>query len=116
PAEERYWAERYALQGFAPTLYFYSTPSRRASWSQAHAQHNFKISQPALSLLDTQDPVANWPAAALLLHSADFLPNGLVKTLPGAHWVHMEFPDEVNDILRAWLDQHWPPATAHDEL
>ena len=26
-----------------------------------------------------------------------------IKAIPGAHWVHMEYPDRVNTIIWDWL-------------
>lgn len=53
--------------------------NRYLGWEFDHTQGNFTISQPALALFPTEDPVANWEAAAKLLNSKIFVPNMVVK-------------------------------------
>ncbi|KAF8876157.1 Alpha/Beta hydrolase protein [Infundibulicybe gibba] len=123
PAEEDYFVDAYTLQGFEPTLVFYMTENRLESWRIAQTQGNASIPQPALSIyplnvrpipflflspsllihLTPQDPVGDWVRAAKLLKSDDFVPKHTTVTLPGAHWVHMEFPQAVNEAIRGWL-------------
>jgi len=103
PTEEDYWVSQYGIQGFNYTLEFYTNPNRLASYTFANSQGNETIPQPTLSILPTQDPVADWVAAASILKSASFLPNLTQSTLPGAHWVHLEFPDQVNAQIRKFL-------------
>ncbi|KZV66779.1 alpha/beta-hydrolase [Peniophora sp. CONT] len=112
PTEEDYWVAAYEKQGFDKTLYFYQTPARKMSWEAAQKSGVYSISQPSLSILDTEDPVANWPAAAGLLHTDQFLPQLTTKTMPGAHWVQLERPTEVNGFIREWLSSTFPDATS----
>jgi len=56
----------------------------------------------------SKDPVADWVHASRLLQSNSYLPNFTLETLGGAHWVHVERPDEVNAIIRKWLDSTFP--------
>ena len=52
-----------------------------------------------------QDPVADWPLAARILKSAEFIPQLTTKALGSAHWPQIEQPVEFNDILKEWLDE-----------
>ncbi|KAF5365162.1 hypothetical protein D9757_011761 [Collybiopsis confluens] len=108
PEEEDYFVEQYKVQGFKHTLQFYTKENRHASWKFAHEQGNHTISRPVLSILPTDDPVADWALASRLLHSEDFLPMLTTKLLPGAHWVHLENSRQFNSIMREWLDEHFP--------
>jgi len=101
--EEDYWVEQFSLNGFDHTLHFYTAENNFASWKFANDQGNHTISQPVLSILSTEDPVADMEFAAKLLHSFDFLPNHALHTLPTAHWTQLEKPIEVNSIIRNWL-------------
>ncbi|KAI0314136.1 alpha/beta-hydrolase [Amylostereum chailletii] len=103
PDEEDYMVEQYFIQRFNHTLYFYQDEARYASWKAAQEHGEFRVFQPVLSILPTQDPVADWVLAASLLSSAQFLPDLEQKAIPGAHWVHIEHPVEVNAIMREWL-------------
>jgi len=103
PEEEDYWVSQYMTQGFNYTLEFYTDPDRLASYSFAHSQGNATIPQPVLSILPTQDPVGNWTLAAEALGSANFLPNLNQTELPGAHWVQLEYPDQVNAQIHNFL-------------
>ncbi|KAI0303057.1 Alpha/Beta hydrolase protein [Russula brevipes] len=103
PAEEDYWVSQYSIQGFQYTLEFYTNPDRLASYTFANNQGNETLPQPVLSILPTQDPVGDWVLAAQLLNSASFLPNLTQATLPGAHWVQLEYPDRVNALIRKFL-------------
>jgi len=101
--EEDYWVNQYMIQGFNYTLEFYTDPDRLASYTFAHNQGNATIPQPVLSILPTQDPVGNWTLAAEALGSAKFLPNLNQTELPGAHWVHLEYPEQVNAQIYDFL-------------
>ncbi|GBE79079.1 predicted protein [Sparassis crispa] len=103
PEEEDYWVEQFEIQGFGPTLGFYTNGNRQLSWEFTHNQGNFTISQPVLSVLPLNDPVADWVVAAKLLGSEKYLPNLTTETLDAEHWLHLEHPREVNAILRKWL-------------
>ncbi|KAI0303058.1 alpha/beta-hydrolase [Russula brevipes] len=103
--EEDYWVEQYSKSGFDHTLQFYTAENNLASWKFANEQGNHTIPQPILSILATEDPVANMELAAKLLRSFDFLPNHLLYTLPTAHWTQLEKPTEVNSIIRKWLKE-----------
>ncbi|PPQ72056.1 hypothetical protein CVT26_006738 [Gymnopilus dilepis] len=103
--EEDYFVRQYDIQGFRHTIQFYSDENRRLGWRLAHAQGNYTISQPTLAVYPTQDPVANWAEAAKMLKSAEYLPNLTTEILPGAHWVHLEYPKEFNQIVHKWLQQ-----------
>ncbi|KAH9999509.1 alpha/beta-hydrolase [Russula vinacea] len=103
--EEDYWVEQYSISGFKYTFQFYTEENHLASWKFANEQGNHTIHQPILSILPTEDPVANMELAAKLLHSFDFLPNHALNTLPTAHWTQLESPAEVNAIIRKWLTE-----------
>lgn len=49
--------------------------NRWSSWKFAQRQGNFTVTVPALSILPTRDPVADWVMGAKLLGSAKFVPN-----------------------------------------
>ncbi|KAJ3523605.1 hypothetical protein NM688_g8699 [Phlebia brevispora] len=110
--EEDYWVQQYDVQKFNFTLNFYTHGNRYGSWQYVQAQGNFTIPQPALSILSTQDPVADWALAAKLLKSDEFVLNVTTKTVAAAHWLQLERPDEVNAIMRAWLSESYPPISA----
>ncbi|KAN0124485.1 alpha/beta-hydrolase [Russula decolorans] len=115
--EEDYWVEQYSISGFKHTLQFYTEGNHFASWKFANEQGNHTIYQPILSILPTEDPVANMELAAKLLHSFDFLPNYTLHTLPTAHWTQLERPAEVNGIIRKWLEElDIKQRHQHDEL
>ncbi|KAJ7755164.1 alpha/beta-hydrolase [Mycena metata] len=117
PDEEDYLVEQYSIQGFQYTLQFYTEENRQSSWAFSNAQGNYTISQPVLSILPTNDPVADWALAAKILKSADYLPNSKTEFMNGAHWCHLEYPTEFNAILRPWLDDLVSKKDAgHDEL
>ncbi|KAH7905596.1 Alpha/Beta hydrolase protein [Hygrophoropsis aurantiaca] len=101
--EEDYFVERISIQGFNDTLIFYTHGNRYGTWQATHIQGNHTIPQPVLSILPLDDPVADWVFAANFLKSAEFLPQLTTKTMPGAHWPHLEHPDVLNSILRDWL-------------
>ncbi|KAJ4467868.1 Alpha/Beta hydrolase protein [Lentinula aciculospora] len=105
--EEDYFVEQYQLQGFKNT---HNTigQNRYASWKFAHEQGNHTIPQPALAILPTDDPVADWVIASRLLHSEEFLPSLTTEILPGAHWVHLESPHLFNAAMRKWLNKYFP--------
>ena len=48
--------------------------NRHGSWELAQSQGNFTVPAPALSILPTRDPVANWVLAAKLLKSGQLVP------------------------------------------
>ncbi|KII83408.1 hypothetical protein PLICRDRAFT_47292 [Plicaturopsis crispa FD-325 SS-3] len=106
PDEEDFFVEQYKVQGFGSTLGWYMDANRRASWALAQAQGNMTIPQPVLSILPLQDPVADWAEAARILKSAEYVPELTTVMLNGAHWVHLENPDETNKAMRRWLDAH----------
>jgi len=101
--EEDYWVSQYSIQNFTYNLEFYTNDDRQQAYTLANGQGNESIPQPALSILPTQDPVADWVVAAEALGSANFLPNLTQVTLPGAHWSQLEFPDRVNALIRDFL-------------
>ncbi|KLO13848.1 alpha/beta-hydrolase [Schizopora paradoxa] len=102
--EEDYFVEQLSIQGFANTLQFYTKGNKYASWDFSHSQGNHTIPQPALAILPTEDPVADWEKASQLLHSAHFLPNLKVETMRAAHWPQLEDPRKFNGFIRDWLD------------
>ncbi|KAJ7250402.1 Alpha/Beta hydrolase protein [Mycena rebaudengoi] len=116
PDEEEYFIEQYKIQGFTHTLQFYTEENRLASWTFSNTQGNHTISQPVLSVLPKQDPVADWEMVAQLLKSSDFLPNGIVKMVEGGHWHHIEYPETFNEPMRAWLNEFFGVKSGHDEL
>ncbi|KAJ7031156.1 alpha/beta-hydrolase [Mycena alexandri] len=117
PDEEDYFVEQYNIQGFKYTLQFYTEENRKASWAFSNAQGNHTISQPVLSILPTNDPVADWSLASKILKSTDYLPNSKTVFMAGAHWCHLEYPTEFNAIIRPWLDDVVSKKDAgHDEL
>ncbi|EEB98974.1 hypothetical protein MPER_01422, partial [Moniliophthora perniciosa FA553] len=79
--------------------YFIEEYKKQASGTQG----NHTIPQPVLAILPEHDPVANWALAMKLLKSESFLPD--LTTEARGHWVHLEYPDEVNSALRKWLDK-----------
>ncbi|KAH9045759.1 Alpha/Beta hydrolase protein [Lactarius pseudohatsudake] len=101
--EEDYWVGQYSIQNFSYNLEFYTNGNRLESYTFANGQGNATVPQPVLSILPTQDPVADWVLAAEALGSANFLPNLTQVTLPGAHWVQLEFPRRVNTVIRNFL-------------
>ncbi|KAL1741254.1 Alpha/Beta hydrolase protein [Schizophyllum fasciatum] len=107
--EEDYFVEQFSIQKFDNTLQFYTTPvsrfNRYSAWKFAHDQGNLTIPQPALSILPSDDPVADWVKAAALLHSADYLLKLKTVVVPGSHWFHLESAAAFNKELRAWLDE-----------
>ncbi|KAN0124484.1 epoxide hydrolase [Russula decolorans] len=103
PIEEDYWVDQYNIQKFNYNLEFYATPDRFASYSFANSQGNETIPQPVLSILPTEDPVADWVQVAAFLNSSSYLPKLNQTTLPSAHWVQLELPDQVNAQIRNFL-------------
>ncbi|KAJ7165588.1 alpha/beta-hydrolase [Mycena crocata] len=117
--EEDYFVEQYSIHGFKHTLQFYTEENRHASWAFTNTQGNHTIPQPVLSILPKEDPVADWALAAKILKSTDYLPNGRTEFMNGAHWCHIEHPQEFNVLVRKWLDEVFGRETragAHDEL
>ncbi|KDR74298.1 hypothetical protein GALMADRAFT_250096 [Galerina marginata CBS 339.88] len=113
PEEENYFVEQFSLGGFKHTIQFYAENNRRRNWQLANSQGNHTLLQPVLAVYPKEDPVADWDSLAKMLNSAQYLPNLTTKVLPGAHWVHLEYPQELNAVVRNWLqgittrgDQH----------
>ncbi|KAF8994589.1 Alpha/Beta hydrolase protein [Cyathus striatus] len=96
--EEDYFVKAYEKQGFEykPVLIM----------GLANTQGNITIPQPVLAVYPTQDPVADWTHAEKLLKSSAYLPNLTTKLMKGAHWMHMEYPEVFNRIVREWLDKN----------
>ncbi|KAJ7618461.1 Alpha/Beta hydrolase protein [Roridomyces roridus] len=118
PEEEDYFVEQYSIQGFQYTLQHYTEENRRGAWAVANSQGNHTIPVPVLSVLPTQDPVADWAMAAKLFKSADYLPNSQTVFMDGEHWCHIEYPDKFNAIMRRWLEEKFggKKGGGHDEL
>ncbi|KAF7331051.1 Bifunctional epoxide hydrolase 2 [Mycena venus] len=121
PEEEDYFIEQFSIQGFKHSAFrcnfIRKRQNRRASWSFASTQGNHTISQPVLSVLPKNDPVADWALASKLLKSTDFLPNSKTEFMDGAHWCHIEYPAEFNALMRTWLKESIDGKIAgHDEL
>ncbi|KAI0092874.1 alpha/beta-hydrolase [Irpex rosettiformis] len=111
--EEEYWVDQFSTYGFNYTLGFYT--SGHASWTFAQTQGNHTIPQPALSILPTNDPVANWVEAARIMKSESHFLHLTTKTVEAAHWLNIEKADEVNAIMREWLDEYYPPVSTEKE-
>jgi len=103
PIEEDYWVDQYNIQKFNYNLEFYTNPDSFASYSFANSQGNETIPQPVLSILATNDPVADWVEVAALLNTSSYIPKLNQTTLPSAHWVQLELPDQVNALIRDFL-------------
>ncbi|KAF8905777.1 Alpha/Beta hydrolase protein [Gymnopilus junonius] len=103
--EEDYFVQQYSLQGFKHTIQFYSDDNRRMGWTLAHSQGNYTIPQPVLAVYPTEDPVADWLLVAKMMDSAKHIPHLTIETLQGAHWVHLEYPQDFNSIIRRWLER-----------
>ncbi|KAF8427223.1 Alpha/Beta hydrolase protein [Boletus edulis BED1] len=103
--EEDYFVERFSRQGFDHSLMFYTSGNKYGTWKSAHDQGNFTIPQPVLSVLPLKDPVADWNKLAESSKVAMYLPQLTTKTMDGAHWPHMEFPDEFNAITEEWIER-----------
>ncbi|KAJ6615541.1 alpha/beta-hydrolase [Mycena sp. CBHHK59/15] len=118
PEEEDYMVEQYSIQGFKNTMQFYTEENRRASWNFTNTQGNHTITQPVLSILPRNDPVADWEVASRLLKSKEFLPNSKTEYVDGAHWCHLEHPETFNGMVRPWLAEHFGNGKnrGHDEL
>ncbi|KAI0051471.1 alpha/beta-hydrolase [Auriscalpium vulgare] len=101
--EEDYWVEQYSIQKFAHTLYFYTTENRQATWAFVNGQGNHTIPQPVLSILPTQDSVANWVQVVKALGSEKYLPQLTTEVIHGSHWVHLEDPRTVNAAIQKFL-------------
>ncbi|KAH9007170.1 alpha/beta-hydrolase [Lactarius hatsudake] len=101
--EEDYWVSQYSIQNFSYNLEFYTNGNRLESYTLANGQGNATVPQPVLSILPTKDLVADWVLAAKALGSANFLPKLTQVTLPGGHWVQLEFPSQVNTEIRKFL-------------
>ncbi|PAV20580.1 alpha beta-hydrolase [Pyrrhoderma noxium] len=112
--EENYLIKQYSLQGFKHTLIFYTHENRYRSWEFSHNQGNHTITQPALAIYPTEDPVADWVHASKLLQSERYVPNLVVETIPAAHWVQIEKPEQFNEALRRWLN-NLPKPNKHTE-
>ncbi|KDQ15549.1 hypothetical protein BOTBODRAFT_65259 [Botryobasidium botryosum FD-172 SS1] len=113
--EEDYFIEQYSIQGFQHTLQFYTHGNRHGS--HEHSK-NFDptISQPALVILPTQDPVADWNLLSQILGSAEHVPKMATVEVDAAHWPQLEKPAEVNKALREWLDELDKAEAVRDEL
>ncbi|KDQ11514.1 hypothetical protein BOTBODRAFT_135565 [Botryobasidium botryosum FD-172 SS1] len=101
--EEDYFVEQYSIQRFEHTLQFYTNASRYGTFEYAKNFGNPNITVPALSILPTEDPVANWSSLAEYLGSANYIANLKTVEIAAAHWVQLEKPAEVNQALREWL-------------
>ncbi|KZO94098.1 alpha/beta-hydrolase [Calocera viscosa TUFC12733] len=116
--EEDYMVESYTYQGFGKTLQFYTNGNRYGSYLFQSKQGNFSLAQPALWIVPTQDPVADWLEVDQLLHSDQWFSNLTVKKVSTAHWPQLEQPAEFNSALSEWLSSLEPanPTRARDEL
>ncbi|KAJ7618451.1 Alpha/Beta hydrolase protein [Roridomyces roridus] len=129
PEEEDYLVEQFSIQGFQysksaifspqnnESSKYDSDQNRRASWAFANAQGNHTIPQPTLSVLPTQDAVADWALASKIMKSTDYLPNLQTELMDGSHWCHIEHSETFNAIARKWLEQTFGANQGgHDEL
>ncbi|KAF8515770.1 Alpha/Beta hydrolase protein [Hysterangium stoloniferum] len=107
PEEEDYMVEQYSMQGFGKTLQFYTHGNRLGSWSFDRAQGNFSIPQPALYIMPTNDPVADWEKILVLAGSPSFFSQLRIEPMDTHHWPQLEDPHVFNLILQDWLN-HLP--------
>jgi len=113
--EEDYFIEQYSIQGFQHTLQFYTHGNRFGTHKHSKTLDP-TISQPALVILPTQDPVADWNLVAQILESAKYVSKLTTVEVEAAHWPQLEKAVEVNTALREWLEGLDKVETLRDEL
>ncbi len=99
-----YLTEQFSRSGFRGGLNWYR--NLRRSWELMGPWRNQVIQQPSLFIVGERDGVLNFPASKAQIAAYPSTLPGLrgSHVLPSCgHWVQQEQPDQVNDILLAFL-------------
>ena len=51
------------------------------------------------------EPVATPPSLALVTNQAAHIANLSVREIESSHWALIEVPDQVNEILKEWIEE-----------
>ncbi|KAL5117634.1 hypothetical protein ACEQ8H_004527 [Pleosporales sp. CAS-2024a] len=94
-----YYVKEYSKHGIHPTLNWYR--QRRTNWEEDQALLDKKvIKQPVLFIQATYDSVLK-PDMSKSMDA--LIPNLTRADVAASHWALTQKPDEVNQILRQWL-------------
>ncbi|KAF2875333.1 Alpha/Beta hydrolase protein [Massariosphaeria phaeospora] len=96
-----YYVKEYSRHGIHSTLNWYRTG--KANWEEDLALLDKKtISIPSLFIGATHDSVLK-PEMSKNMQA--FMPQLTKKEVPASHWALTHKPEEVNSIIKAWLEQ-----------
>ncbi|KAI9713633.1 MAG: hypothetical protein M1812_006605 [Candelaria pacifica] len=97
-----YYADEYARHGIHGTLNWYR--NRKQNFDDEYQRFDSgQINIPVLFIQATQDSAL---PPALSANMDQFIPNLTRKEVDADHWALWQTPLEVNDILKAWFEQH----------
>ncbi|CBX97347.1 hypothetical protein IAQ61_007234 [Plenodomus lingam] len=95
-----YYVKEYSRHGIHPTLNWYR--QRRTNWEEDQALLDKKvIKQPVLFIQATYDSVLK-PEMSRNMDA--LIPNLTRAEVPATHWALTQKPEEVNEIIRQWLE------------
>ncbi|KAF8245009.1 alpha/beta-hydrolase [Wilcoxina mikolae CBS 423.85] len=94
-----YYIEQYSENGFHGPLNWYKI--RLQNYLDEKDLERFTIDVPYLYVAATHD-VATPPSMAF--GQAVFIPSLTTREIKSSHWMIVECPDEVNQILREWIE------------
>ncbi|KAL8901113.1 MAG: hypothetical protein Q9207_005365 [Kuettlingeria erythrocarpa] len=103
-----YYADQYAKNGIHGTLNWYRT--RRLNFEDELALKKRTIEIPVLFIAATKDEALP-PTMSKAMD--EYISNLTRKSVDTRHWALWEKPDEVNQIIRAWLESITSPRTSH---
>jgi pimeloyl-ACP methyl ester carboxylesterase len=96
------YVDAYELTGFTGGLNWYRNVNR--NWERSAHLAGARVRQPALFITGSRDPARNPPAMERLAQNVPGLLG--MHVLEGCgHWTQQERPDEVNQLLIAFLNQ-----------
>jgi len=96
-----YYVKEFSRNGFHGPLNWYKC--RYQNYLDEKNLESNIINVPYLYLAATHD-VATPPSVALATGQAAMIPNLSVREVKSSHWVLAECPDEVNEILKEWIE------------
>ncbi|CAK4083597.1 unnamed protein product [Aphanomyces euteiches] len=99
PEELQYYIDQYLRQGFFGPLCWYRTGEM--DWDDLTTVESPIINHRTLFVLGTDDKALRPYMSA---HMEKFIPNLTRESIEGGHWLLNQKPQEINAILRKWLE------------
>eukprot|EP00511_Aplanochytrium_stocchinoi_P010660 CAMPEP_0204863778 /NCGR_PEP_ID=MMETSP1348-20121228/3566_1 /ASSEMBLY_ACC=CAM_ASM_000700 /TAXON_ID=215587 /ORGANISM="Aplanochytrium stocchinoi, Strain GSBS06" /LENGTH=193 /DNA_ID=CAMNT_0052014193 /DNA_START=503 /DNA_END=1084 /DNA_ORIENTATION=+ len=100
-----YYGQNFDLSGFRGPLNWYRNVEANWKWNCSTAGKKLSVGIPALMVAASDDAVLT-PSMVESLRMSDWIPSLETKYIQDAgHWVLQEKPDQVNTILKEWLNK-----------